>query len=568
VFFAVLAAAGFTVAPPARVQEDSLDAIRHVERLFRQRYSRNSRYPWPSAGGRRADAMGRAYESRCDGDRDDRCYADDPDAGKCPNFVQCHPSPNRLLQVLTEGTQAHPASGYLAGQAVYLLGKLDYLPDAMRVVEGCTAARWWCDALRVYVLHLQGADAQAEPLLDQVLAAAPDSVACRYDDATWVLGTWSQRSARLSVPDAWEGARAWDCAHRRAVSDTIWWLSDPLYTRPGNSRRVEHFARSLEARFYDEIRRSLPESPGPPEYLDHLWAGRVRRGAVDSYDSQMGTEWTSGFAARYHFVPDLVDGDTTSPTWRLEAGLDDEGYTPDLGPFLAIPWQLARFRVADSLRFAVATRSEGTPLTGAVDAIAAFVLTEGPGSTPLVLSAQVDQGTTRFLGQVAARTYVAGLEVLTSRGVGWARRTVAPLGPGPELSDLLLYDPPDGDEPMSHRAAATAMLGSTRLAPHSSVGVYWETYDAPAGTPLQIDVTIERDSGGLVERLRRLLPGGPEEARGRIAWTEESTGTTHPGSVVIDLSDLEDGDYSLVLRVGWAGHASIERRRELTIGAD
>jgi hypothetical protein len=139
---------------------------------------------------------------------------------------------------------------------------------------------------------------------------------------------------------------------------------------------------------------------------------------------------------------------------------------------------------------------------------------------------------------------------------------------GPEISDLLLYDPPADGEPMTHHAATSAMLGSTTLAPHADVGVYWETYGAPEGTPLLIEVTVERDSGGLVDRLRRLLPGGPEEARGRIAWTAEATGPTHTESVVLDLGDLGDGDYILVLRVGWGGRAPIERRRELRIASD
>jgi hypothetical protein len=221
------------------------------------------------------------------------------------------------------------------------------------------------------------------------------------------------------------------------------------------------------------------------------------------------------------------------------------------------------------MRLAVATRTTGTPIEGALDANVAFVLTDGPGSTPLLLAADVDGPRTRFLGQVAPHAYVAGLEVVTSKGVGWARRRVEPLrAAGPELSDLLLFDPPDGADPMTHRAATAAMLGSTTVRPRGGVGVYWETYEPPGGATLQIELTIERESGGLVDRVRRLLPGGPEEERGRITWREEATAPAHPGSVVIDLSDLGEGDYTLVLRVGWEGLPAMERRRGLTIASD
>jgi len=571
VLLTVIALAGLALPPPHPVPaaEDSLDAIRRVGFLLRQRYDRDPWWGWAGRSGRRTDELGRRFEWICDADRDDVCFADDPDAGKCPNLVQCHPTPNRLVEVLVESAKAYPASGWLTGQAVYVLGKLDFLPEAMDVADGCRAEGWWCDALRVYVLHAQGEDEAADSLLHLTLAAAPDSIACAWDDATWTLGSWSQRGARMSLPDAREGTDGWDCRRRIAVSDTIWWLADPLYSVPGNDRRVEHFARSMSARFFEEIRRSMAGSPGPDRYHQHLWAGRVRRGPVDSYDSQMGVTWTSRYAARYHFVPDVGPESISRPTWRLEAELDDEGYTPPFGPFLPVPYQLARFRVGDSLRVAVATRLDDTPLAGAVDGQAAFILTDGPDSMPVRMAAEAREPRTRFLAQAPDRRYVAGLEVVTTKGVGWARQVVEPLrAAGPEISDLLLYRPEEPERPGDNRAATAAMRGSTTVARGAPLGVYWETYGAPTGATLRIDLSIERDSGGLVDRLRGLLPGGGEEGRGRITWTEEASADMHSSSIAVDPGNLGDGAYTLVLRVGWEGRTPLERRREFRVESD
>jgi len=551
-------------------QEDSLDAIRRIDSFLRQRYRSDTGELWARGGMRRpTDPLGRPLEARCDGDRDDVCFADDFDGGPCPTFVQCHPSPHRLVEALLEATREHPGSGYLAGQAVYLLGKLDRLREAMEVVDGCRAAAWWCEALGVYVLHAQLEDHQADVRLDRVLEAAPDSIACAYMDATWILGKWDQRGASTSVPAAHEDAESWDCARRLAFADTLWWLSDPLYSAPGNERRVAHFVRSLSARFQSEIRRTLPVSPGPQSYRDHLWAERVRRGPVDSYDSQRGLTWTSRYAARYHFVPDVGQEGLDAPAWRLEASLDDEGFRPAVTPFLTIPWQVARFRSGDSLGIAVAAEAGTSDIADALDAAAALVLTDGPRSVPLHLTAAAREPTTAFLARAPAARYVVSLEVVTSKGVGWQRAMLASLRPvGAEISDLLLHEPREGDSPTGLLAATSAMLGSTTMAEVRPLGLYWETYGAPAGETLAFDLSIERRAGGLVERLRRILPGRADEARGRLSWTETAAAPTHVSSVNVDLGDLGGGDYTLVLSVRWNGQEPIERRREFRVGSE
>lgn len=569
----ILAVAGIhlvttvTLATPVGpvVAADSLDAIRHVDYLLSQYYpgarpgDALSRFP-------RRSAYGGSYASRCDGDLGDVCFADDPDAGACPDFVQCHRSPAHMIDVMVQAAKAYPASGYLAGQAVYVLTKQDRLPEAMKVVDSCAAAGWWCDALRGFVLHAEGKDTEADAVFRSALRAAPDSVACAWPDATWLVGSWKQRGSEFTPVAAHDSASSWSCARRMAVSDSIWWLADPLYSVPGNDRWVEHLTRYMETRFYDEIRRTHAGSLGPENAQQYLWASRIRRGPVDSYDLAQGYTWTSREAARYHFVPDVAVDGLAHPVWHLEASLDDEGYTPPYGPVLRIRHQTARFRIADTLRVAAATRLEGTRLGGALDAAASFVLSGGPTRAPVLLSADAHQPTVRFLGTAPARRYVASLEVVTSKGVGWDRRTLTPLpADGPAVSDLLLYAASGAKEPSTLDAAARVMNGSTTVKKGGEVGVYWETYGLPPGTTLTFDLSVERRTGGLVDRLSRLLPGGEQEGPGRIVWTEQAAGGTHSSAVALDLRELDSGDYTLVLRVGWTGQALLERRRDITV---
>ncbi|MCG6955426.1 MAG: hypothetical protein LJF04_05485, partial [Gemmatimonadetes bacterium] len=371
-------ASGHAGSPPApevrasTTQADSTDAIKRVRLLLHNRYRYGGLSAYQGVP-RQVDAL----EMFCDGARGFLCTGGDPDAGPCALGVMCHLPEGHLVDVLKEEAGAYPESGFLAGQAVYALVKFARDVEAMAVADACRADEWFCEALKGYVLDSDGRTREAEPHLLAAMREAPDSVRCAYTDATWLVGTWDQRNASLAPPKVRRDVRKWDCARIEAVSDTLWWLSDPLYDVPGNERWAAHVVRSLSARFAAEIRTSSPPERAPRDYPAYLWARRVRRGQWDSwerlrsprgYDRSIGTlVWTSDLRARYHFVPDVGLGDLAHPTWSLEAHLDDEGYTPDRGVFDVMPVQLARFRSGDSLTVAGAGSLSGTSVAGALD---------------------------------------------------------------------------------------------------------------------------------------------------------------------------------------------------------
>jgi hypothetical protein len=76
---------------------------------------------------------------------------------------------------------------------------------------------------------------------------------------------------------------------------------------------------------------------------------------------------------------------------------------------------------------------------------------------------------------------------------------------------------------------------------------------------------VKRRSGGLIDRLSRLLPGGAQEGRGRIAWTEPATGATHASAVALNLGALDSGEYTLTLDVAWGDGLPMRRTRDITV---
>lgn len=548
-------------------QEDTVAAYRMAQHILRDYYG-GTAGPSSLRAGRRSSSSQREFFEYCDGGAGELCHGGDPDRGRCPAGSTCHMTEEFLLKQLVEGVEEHPTSGLILGQAVYNLAKFGHLTRALVLAEQCQADAWWCDTLLGYVLHAQGRSGEAEPFFRRVMDTAPIPLRCSLGDGLWLLGEWSQeRAAPFKLPPGRETTAEWPCLDRLEVSDTLFWLGDPLYSVEGNERWVEHMARATGIFLYLQIRDLVRGGrPVAPEYRDLTWALRIRRGVWDSWrqSGSQGTHyWTSEEKAPYHFLPRVEPGDLSSPEWRMDGDLFDEGFKPAFSPFFSIPAQVARFRIGDSLRVLAAGALEGTPLEEAPSTSAQFILTDGPGSFPLFLTGNTFRANAIFLGQGPARDYVVGLEVLSGVGVGWYREFIPSLVPtGPELSDLLLFQPREGMEPDSLLQAAGLMLSSLTIGPGEDLGVFWEVYGAEAETELELELALLGESGGGISRL---LPGRGGEAYGPVRWTETAEGSPHATSLRLELGNLDSGEYELVLKVRWEGEEEMERRRQVRI---
>ncbi|MFO8174079.1 MAG: hypothetical protein R6T96_07320 [Longimicrobiales bacterium] len=622
---------------------DTLEGIRRATRLLRNRYRGIDRLS--SARGRPRSQNQDPY---CYGGEGSVCHGGDPDRGICNAGVSCHPTEEFLLEGLREEALRYPESGFLMGQAVYALTKFGGIEAAQEVVDACEADGWWCQALQGYVLYTHAPLVEVEARFRSALEQAPEEIRCSWKDATWLLGEWDQRVGGMeNLPEVWRSTSDWDCRRRMAVSDTLFWLGNPFYSREGNDRWTTHIARAMAAHLYEELRRTVRGSPLPEEEQARDWAMRIRRGPWDSYQFFGGGRsvslWTSQEAARYHFIPEISLDDLSDPEWRIQGDILKEGYTPEYGPLFVIPGQVARFRDGEALKVAAAAGVEGSRLHRALDFAAHLVLTREPGSISLQKEESFRQERPVVMGSAPHESYVLSLEVSTNLGMGLHRELITSLAMDePEISDLVLYEvrensaargsagggsmgpgpqrsgaqrsefegggpgplrgkprsreelhsregprsieeprsreeprareeprsrekPRSREEPRSLEEIGTRMLGSTNLGTAREVGVFWEVYGIPAEEEIAFDLTLERATGGLVERLRGFFPGGEREGRGQVTWTEPSLGLAHPRGITLNLSGLQPGDYTLVIRARRGSAVNLERQKELRI---
>jgi hypothetical protein len=553
--------------PPAlSALPDSSEGITRVRRLIRNYYRGIDRLSTT-----RGDPPSPRQDRLCEAGPGSVCHGGDPDRGLCNQNAPCHSTNEFLLEGLQEEARKYPGSGFLMGQAVYAFTKFGRIQEAQDLVDLCQAEGWLCQALQAYVLYSYAPMTEVEAAFRSALDQAPDSIRCRWGDATWLLGEWDQRvGGREYLPEAWEETEGWDCRRRMAVSDTLFWLANPLYSRGGNDRWTVHMARAMAAHLYAQLRETVRGRPFPEEEVARDWAMRIRRGPWDSYqflgDGRRVALWTSLDAARYHFIPDVSLNDLSHPRWQLQGDILTEGYTPEYGPIFIIPGQVARFRDAGRLKVATSAGVGGSRLDRALDLTAHLVLTDGPRSMAAMETREFREERPMVVAVGEPRNYVLSLEVETNLGIGLHRELIQPLAMDePEISDLLLFEAEGAGSEASLDAIGTRMLGTVTVPAAEELGVFWEVYGVPEDQEMAFDLTLERAAGGLVDRLRGLFPGGEQEGRGRVAWTEPSTGLTHPRSVTLNLASLEPGRYVLVLRARWGEAVELERRRELRI---
>ena len=488
----------------------------------------------------------------CSADRGELCFNGDHEDQNCYT-TRCR-SPegaDAFLAKLIDATNTRPDDALGFAQAVYAYTRMKGIDEAVTLAERCNFASWWCELLFGMVHDRAGRPRVAEAHFRTALPDADPELASRLTAINELLdgdGSGYERMAGLERAD---------------FERQFWWLTDPMWTIPGNDRWTRHVRRKLELLLHAQLLHSIRER--------HSYSHErsvARRGHEDSWTAQgMGvSRWTSMQAARYRFTPVSAAADGIEAVrYDLTAEKDDERYTPDAyGPVFELPSQFARFLKGDSLAVAAAADLDEADL---VAPETVFLLSHGPDRFPVRRRSDTDAARQVFQTVLAQQPVVVGIESIdTRRSVARARGGLPPLAThGLVLSDPLLLIPGTRSLPGSRDGAVAAMMAGTTIESGNELAVYWEVYGVVTGQPLELSVSIEGTNRGVFTRVLRALRIRGDAEGPVVAWTESAGAPTHPMAVALDTGVLEDGQYVLKIEVAVPDGSKATTTRSFTV---
>ena len=108
------------------------------------------------------------------------------------------------------------------------------------------------------------------------------------------------------------------------------------------------------------------------------------------------------------------------------------------------------------------------------------------------------------------------------------------------------------------------MLASIHLEEDVQVGIFFEIYGVP-DAQVEFELLVEDGSGRPVGPEALFVPGGAEETRGGVGWTQRVDGGRVSRSFTLDTAGLHGGEHTLKARVRWQGQEWLERSRRFTV---
>jgi hypothetical protein len=475
----------------------------------------------------------------------------------------------RLVMHAPPGTSVYMLN-WLAGQRVGLWVRQGQHERARVAAAECTAEFWWCEALRAFVAHRAGDVIAAETRFATALELMPPGRACMWQEVGMYADTMAlslgfdaygrmldspQPTAQRPCPDQGDAA-------------AFWTLADPLWSVPGNPRRTEHFARTVDAHIHHHFMERIEFSRAGAHLRDHhspllrhgwpvgyRWRrppppplmppSRVRRPLPppDPFRNPAGMVLTYGRGQSFIVTLPLDDALRAAP--ELLAPRDDiaiESFELPAGHVRAMPLQTGFFRRdgSDILVVRSAVPRQDVPAPDAWQLVA----WDGDRFSSAAVRTAGDTLTAWLHAPWRAR--IVSLEALHDNGAWRGRSGTRP----PDgvahvaLSSVVLIS--DAEAPARDLDdALRRMLPTARLAAGTGAGSYWELYAAaPVGAA--IDVTVRRtERPGL---LSRIFGGGPPPEL-RVRWEEiiEPDDGVARRTFDLDLHTLQPGSYQLDL---------------------
>ena len=556
---------------------------------------------------RSAFAVCPIWRYRTTGASDERVTIDAALDGPAQDSVQVERE--KLLAVFDSLLPRAPADTFLVGQFVRFLVDQRVWDHAYRATTSeCRAEKWWCAMLEGYVLSRRFLLIDADAAYRRAYALAPADERCAWDD----------------LRDLFFDAPRRDCAARSAVADTIWWLSDPLWSEPGNERYVEQLTRMVNLR----LRMMLPR--------DERWSWHIRLGN----DARILMVQRYGWPTYVHRGPDMLDMSHDNyllqqeipsplnkpytsyeydhgrqqliPPWSVVADPFSSSAADWPWPFIertewprehsALTYQLSGldggqvgfFPRTDSVRTLVATTLPiayiGQRDRGPVPAL--LLRSSGPDDIELLAAADgVLDGAVRFETMLASSPTMLGVEVSaqleSSSPAARSRFGVRPPSPLRSLAAgtaaisaplVLFLDVGEGSAPSDPEGALRQMAPSLTIASdRRSIGLYWETYGFAPTDTVEVAVWLRQTRGGALARVGSLLGIRPDPATPvAVSWVETpgSQGRTvveaGPVPIIgrgirIDVGSMTGGTYDVEVVVARPGTEGVRARTRVVV---
>jgi hypothetical protein len=417
-----------------------------------------------------------------------------------------------LIETLRASVGEMPSSDWRIGQLVRFLVDQSDTSGASDAVARCRSNEAWCARVSGFVRRTFGFDSLAyEEFLRSVRVTSPGG-RCTGRSLATLLDEWQAR----------EQLRRMSCAAYDSVEKRFWWLSDPLWSEPGNERWVEHEARRVRVALHrsaspDERFHWSPEHGGAavermlirygwPSYV--FWTGPdVERSYRIAQSQRDGLNVPKSFlvaaleyrAGRLALAPNWEELRQPFATglddWRFSAPVSRVRYTserdPDLGWWpqehfaprrplmqLASVQSAALPREHGVLRLVAtdpAATREGGVLTSERDSLEArFLVGRGPEDVRSLATRRLRGGTSVVLEGLdsSAAAGLASLELVPleargrsdapSRRARWGIPAMAPLRPDSEsriaVSMPILLGAPSGRASLPGTRDSTLIL--------------------------------------------------------------------------------------------------------------
>ena len=472
----------------------------------------------------------------------------------------------RLLAALEDAGATLPGDQWIVGQRVRYLLEDSQPGPAARVAAQCRALAWWCEALAGLVRHVAGDFAAADSTFAQALADMPADERCSWSDISPLLE--GELAGRY---------RGLDCDSRAAFEARWWWLAQPLYSRAGNDRRTEHFARVVMARIQEG--RRTPFGYWADDLRDmtlrYGWPTWWTRDPPTSPLIQSEPRITGHNPSPvFHFAPGarpVDDPATAKPEdWTFDTPQARERYAPPYATtFTYLEHQEALFRRGDSCLVVAAPDLSGDTLFARQAVSVALTLAADERAIVTARDSGVATAPRAVVAAAPCRPFLLSLEAVAPRERHAARARYGVTPPHrtllhPAISDLLLFDPAGDSLPATLGAVLPRAYGSTRVPADRQLGVFWEVYGVdPASGAVDVALTLARQGTGWLRRALGLV--GPRRDV-RLEWQDvPRDSAVAPRALAIDLAGLAPGRYLIELNVTPPGATTLVARREIRI---